>query len=261
MIERPRAARASPRKDELGQRSLVDRLIQMHLAAARETETGDTSEALVRDTAEELHSSGSKRCDVVVEVVAHQVEAVDRVLRAGMDGELRWRLSKDQPAIMRVHVSPAEHVTKKRPIGLGVSAEDDGVHAPDHRLEPTTMDRRSVSGSLCGRHARIKRARGWLALPVYQPPAASTLALGESPRPGRRSRPASSVGSARGLAAAYRRAGVGAEASPLRPRRRQGRSPGSRAESPQLRFLTVRVEGGEAQLFGPVANEGVPRWA
>ena len=49
-----------------------------------------------------------------------------------MHCELARGLSEDQPAAVRIHVVPAQHVAEERTVGLGVTAEDDRVNAFDH---------------------------------------------------------------------------------------------------------------------------------
>lgn len=71
---------------------------------------------------------------VAANVVAHQVQLVVGVAVRGMGGELGGREGEDQPTAARVDPAELEHITKERPVGIGVAGENDGVNAGDHHL-------------------------------------------------------------------------------------------------------------------------------
>ena len=60
---------------------------------------------------------------------------------ARVDGQLRGRQSKDEPAVARVHRAKSEDVAEKRPIGVGIGGVKQKVRASDHR--------RPVYGATC----------------------------------------------------------------------------------------------------------------
>src|SRR5262245_36914398 len=113
------------------QRRRVFRLVDTHVATAREADGRDGTPGLLVDRraldALPLHV-GNER----FHVVTHEEQLVRAVLVGGMHRELRRWQPENQPAVSGIDGVVLQHVTEKGLIGLGVTAVDDDMGPDDH---------------------------------------------------------------------------------------------------------------------------------
>jgi hypothetical protein len=114
------------------ERTRVSWFIQRHLCVAGELERRRASPALVRDLLGELDASGPQIFDGGVNVVAHEVQLVMRMLVGRMGCELGGRERENQPARSSIDRIETEGVAKERARLVGIVREDDRVNAGDH---------------------------------------------------------------------------------------------------------------------------------
>ena len=121
---------------EVLQGARVARLVEAHLAGARNLETRHEPIALVGYRGHELHALGFQVRDRAVYVVAHQEEEMlsDAQSPPGprVEGELRRGEREDQPAVACIDGGQPENITDERAGGLGVLRKDNGVSSCDH---------------------------------------------------------------------------------------------------------------------------------
>src|SRR6185312_10662123 len=77
--------------------------------------------------------------DEGLDVVAHQIELVVRVLVGGMDGHLRRRQPEDEPPTTDVDVRQMKDVAQETAIRLWFRAVDDRMRADDHVGPPSIL--------------------------------------------------------------------------------------------------------------------------
>ncbi len=110
--------------------SPVLRLVEADLAAARKPDLRDRTPTRFLDD----RASNTLRVEPLHlgrEVVAHQVQLRRRSVRR-MHGQLRGREAEDEPTAASIDMLEAEHVAQERPIGVGITTEQDDVRAVDH---------------------------------------------------------------------------------------------------------------------------------
>jgi hypothetical protein len=56
------------------------------------------------------------------------------ILLRGMNSNLRWRQSENQPPVANIHISELENIAQKGTVGLCVRAVDDGMCTSDHDI-------------------------------------------------------------------------------------------------------------------------------
>jgi hypothetical protein len=78
-----------------------------------------------------LHTTRRHVFDEGSHVIDHEIDFVLTTRIRGMDGDFRRRQREDQPTLTHVNTREAEHVAKKRAIGVGVRAVDDHVCSAD----------------------------------------------------------------------------------------------------------------------------------
>src|SRR6266545_1221988 len=120
---------------ELGERALVLRLVQADLAGSRNPQMRDQSESLVSDLAVKLSALLRELGHGPLDVLAHKEQLVGSAwerLAGRMDADLRRRQREDEPAVVRVHVLPPEHVAEERARGLRILGVDERVRPADH---------------------------------------------------------------------------------------------------------------------------------
>src|SRR4029077_2747102 len=79
-----------------------------------------------------LHALLRQCSDLRFQVIAHEVEFMDRILLRWVECGFWGRQGKDQPTMPRIHGFEPEDVTKKCAVGLDVFAVDNHVSAKNH---------------------------------------------------------------------------------------------------------------------------------
>jgi len=94
-----------------------------------------------------LDTSRSKPIHLGLEIVAHEVQVASMRFR-GMDCNLCWRQSEDQPPSTGIDGVKTECFGEKHTIRIGVLAEEHNVRAEDHThiLQPEGLSKRCAKG-------------------------------------------------------------------------------------------------------------------
>src|SRR6267143_7117441 len=100
-----------------------------------------------------------ERSDFGLQICAHQVELVPRIIVRRMNGQLRWREREDQPAVAGVHGWKSKDLMEEGSISRRVGAVDDHVGAKDHESAPLALIM-SKAASLQEPPGRRIRTRG-----------------------------------------------------------------------------------------------------
>jgi hypothetical protein len=137
----------------------VSWLVQRELATAGQLKRGNQPPARIGDGTRELDSFGLEPVDGQLDVVAHEVELLVRVI-AGMGSQFGWREGKDRPPGTSIDRGESHHVAKERADTLWVRCEDDRVSAGDHAA--TLLHPGAFPLSYCN-STRARRRAGLLA--------------------------------------------------------------------------------------------------
>ena len=109
----------------------MTRLVYSELPATGQRDPREPAPALLLDGGAAdaaLREGGDKRIDVV----RHEVELVRLIPLGGMNGQLRWRKTEDEPTVTDIDVGEPKHIANEGAVGLGVRAVDDRVRSGDH---------------------------------------------------------------------------------------------------------------------------------
>ena len=79
-----------------------------------------------------MNAFGIERGHDRLQIVAHQIKLVLIVFIAGMNRNLRWRQSKNQPAVTRINMMKPQNVFEECAVGVRILTVNDYVRSIDH---------------------------------------------------------------------------------------------------------------------------------
>jgi hypothetical protein len=115
----------------------MSRLMPRQSASAGQFERGDQTPAGIGDGVGELDSLGLELIDCRVNVVAHEIHLMVRII-ARMSSQFGGWEGKDRPSVTSVDRRQSQHVPEECAHPCGFVSEDDHVCAGDHARNVTS---------------------------------------------------------------------------------------------------------------------------